>query len=353
MQERKRNQAKLTFAARSVVANDMTRVLPLADAPTIGDVVLVEVLSLGKHSTIETRHGITLNIFPGDQLITVFGNRYATDQYEGYVPQTIVEECDLLSVGGVCGEVVAAHDTMAVPTRLRVLGRFVDDAGRTINTRSYSLRPQPARPHGEVILVVGSSMNAGKTTTVGTLCRSLSQAGFQVAAAKVTGTAAGKDLRYFESCGASPVLDFTLGGYPSTYMLDAKELIELHVSLLAHLRASQPDYIVLEVADGILQRETAMLLQMPTFRATIDHVFFAASDSLGMAYGVQMLRQGGWPLRGTGGLITRSPLATREAEAVTQLPCLSLERMMSAELLALFGAVEVPAQALIELERAA
>ncbi|NJM09276.1 DUF1611 domain-containing protein [Candidatus Gracilibacteria bacterium] len=353
MQERKRNQAKVTFAARSVVANDLTRVLPLADAPAIGDVVLVEVLSLGKHSTIETHDGITLNIFPGVQLITVFGNRYATDQYEGYVPQQVVEECDLLSVGGVCGEVVSAHDTMAVPTRLRVLGRFVDDLDRTINVRNFGLRPQASLPHGEVILVVGSSMNAGKTTTVGTLCRSLSQTGFQVAAAKVTGTAAGKDLRYFESCGASPVLDFTLGGYPSTYMLDEQDLLDLYMRLLSHLRASQPDYIVLEVADGILQRETAMLLAMPEFRATIDHVVFAASDSLGMAYGVQMLREAGWPLRATGGLITRSPLAVREAEAVIQLPCLSLKRMMSAELIACFSAPDVAGEPLLALQRAA
>jgi hypothetical protein len=353
MHERKRGNVKLAFATRSVGERELNRTVPFEGAPQIGDIVLVEVLSIGKHSTIETRDGVSLSIFPGDRLALVFGNRYATDQYEGYVPTQMVEECDMLSVGGVCGEVASAHDAMALPTRVRLLGRFVDMEGRTINVRGYGLRPRTSMPHGEVILVVGTSMNAGKTTAVGTICRSLCQAGFQVAAAKLTGTAAGKDLRYFESCGANPVLDFTLGGYPSTYMLSERELLDLHRCLLSHLHASKPDYIVLEVADGILQRETAMLLRMPAFRATIDHVFFAASDSLGMAYGVQMLRQGGWPLRGTGGLITRSPLATREAEAVTQLPCLSLERMMSAELLALFGAAEVPAQALIELEQAA
>ncbi len=37
-------------------------------------------------------------------------------------------------------------------------------------------------------------MNSGKTTTVGALARALHRAGMRVAAAKITGTAAGKSL---------------------------------------------------------------------------------------------------------------------------------------------------------------
>ena len=83
-------------------------------------------------------------------------------------------------------------------------------------------------------------MNSGKTTTAGTLARALSRANFSVAAGKITGTAAGKDARFFEACGARPVLDFTSAGYPSTYMLSLEELLGIYNSILGHLRAAIP-----------------------------------------------------------------------------------------------------------------
>ncbi|MFN3373970.1 MAG: DUF1611 domain-containing protein, partial [Chloroflexus sp.] len=202
-------QVKRTYTTHLIPALACFGYTEPTDRPHIGDLVVAEVLSLGKHSTIESTTGQIINIFPGDILIGAFGNRYATDQYEGYVPAQWPETCDLLSIGGVCGEVVSAHSSMAAPTRLRVLGALCRADGRPLNLRAFAL-PAPSMPvSGQTILVVGTAMNSGKTTTVGTLARALSRAGFRVAAAKLTGTAAGKDGRFFMSCGASPVLDFT------------------------------------------------------------------------------------------------------------------------------------------------
>ncbi|WP_366144874.1 hypothetical protein [uncultured Chloroflexus sp.] len=67
-------------------------------------------------------------------------------------------------------------------------------------------------------------MNSGKTTTGGTLAQALSRAGCRVAVVKITGTAVGKDGRFFMSCGASPVFDFTTCGFLSTYMPSEAEL---------------------------------------------------------------------------------------------------------------------------------
>jgi hypothetical protein len=295
--------------------------------------VVAEVLSVGKNKTLEVRSGVTMYLFEGDRIVGTFGHRYATDQYEGYVPEGPVEKCDLLSVGGVCGKVVSRHTAMGEPTRLRVLGMVGDQDGRPINQCGFGLPPQGNGGGGEVILVVGSSMNAGKTTTVGTLTRALSRAGFSVAAGKVTGTAAGKDGRFFASCGARPALDFTTVGYPSTYMVGLDELLTIYHGLLAHLRAADTDYIILEVADGIFQRETRMLLESAEFRAGADHVFFAAGDSLSAESGVRFVQDYGLPLRATAGAITQSALATREAEEATGLPCLSVKRIMDGTLM--------------------
>ena len=111
-----------------------------------------------------------------------------------------------------------------------------------------------------------------------------------MAAGKITGTAAGKDSRFYEACGARPVLDFTSAGYPSTYMSGLKELLGIYHIILGNLQAANPDYIILEIADGVFQRETCMLLESAEFRQSVDHVFFAASDSLSAESGVRSIR---------------------------------------------------------------
>jgi hypothetical protein len=218
---------------------------------------------------------------------------------------------------------------MSSPTKLRLLGLVCDQDGQVVNQLRFGLRPRTAAGGGEVIVVVGSSMNAGKTTVVGTLARALSRAGHRVAAAKLTGTAASKDTRFFASSGARPVLDFTDAGYPSTYMLGIDDLLLMHHTLLTHLRASAPDYIIIEIADGILQRETKLLLEHPGFRATVDHLFFAANDSLSALTGLMFALENDLPLDAIAGRITMSPLASREAEQATGLPCLTNQQILN------------------------
>lgn len=321
--------------------------------PRIGDLLAAEVVALGKHSMVENVSGVTLNIFPGDRIIGAFGYRYATDQFEGVTPAAWGEQCDLLSIGGVCGEVVSAHSAMGAPTRLRILGAVCNDQGQPLNLRRFARTTPRGLPAGQVILVVGTSMNSGKTTTVGTLARSLSRAGFRVAAAKVTGTAAGKDGRFFASCGASPVIDFTHCGLPSTAMLEREELLHIYHDLLGRLAVTRPDYTIVEIADGIFQRETRMLLESPALQASVDHLFFAAGDSLGAECGVRRLSAAGWPLRAVAGLVTASPLASREVEAETGVPCLSIARMLDGSLLDLLGAREALAVGAAGAPRAA
>jgi hypothetical protein len=332
---------KYSFTTRAIPLEEMASVTPMYAPPRIGDLVLAEVLELGRNTRIEVRTGVLMSMFPGDHIVVAFGNRYATDQYEGYLPTRPVEVCDLLSAGGACGEVVSKHASMVDPTRLRILGLVSDKHGRPINQRAFGL-PSHAigdrlESSAEVILVVGSAMNSGKTTTAGTLARALSRANFSVAAGKVTGTAAGKDGRFYEACGARPVLDFTSAGYPSTYMLGLEELLGVYESILGTLRAANSDYIILEIADGILQRETRMMLGSGTIRDSVDHVFFAASDSLSAEHGVRSIREYGLPLRAIAGAVTQSPLASREAEEAVGMPCMSTERIMDGTLKGVLG----------------
>lgn len=130
------NCIKHSFTTYLIPLDRMAGVTPFLKPPCMGDLMLAEVLHLGRNTTLEGRHGQQLS------------------------------QCD------------------------------------------FALRPSGVlRKQGEVLVVVGASMNAGKTTTIGMLVRVLRLAGKRVAAAKITGTAASKDQRFFEGCGADLALD--------------------------------------------------------------------------------------------------------------------------------------------------
>ncbi|MBA3955340.1 MAG: hypothetical protein H0X58_01575, partial [Acidimicrobiia bacterium] len=161
-------------------------------------------------------------------------------------------------------------------------------------------------------------MNAGKTTAAAFLVNGLVGAGLSVGAAKITGTGAGGDVWMMVDAGAIPVLDFTHGGCPSTYRCPAEQVREVLLALTGHLSAAGVDAVVLEVADGVFQTETAALLADSAFAGAVDGIVFAASDALGAVAGVARLRALNHPVVAVSGLLTASPLATREARSALE-----------------------------------
>jgi len=186
-------------------------------------------------------------------------------------------------------------------------------------------------------------MNAGKTTTAAGIVNGLTRAGLNVGAAKVTGTGAGKDLWLMRDAGAQTVLDFTDAGYPSTYKVPLPEVEQIVSTLTGHLAAAGAEAIILEVADGLYQYETACLLASPNFQAQIDGVIFAAGDAMGAAAGVNWLQDHGLPVAGVGGLLTASPLAMREAVAAVDVPVLDLYALCDAGIVDRLGYLAIAA----------
>jgi hypothetical protein len=220
----------------------------------------------------------------------------------------------------VAGRVIARHAEWAEATKITPLGLLADADGEVLNLRRWAL-PQPAAG-GEplVIVVAGTSMNAGKTTTASKLIKGLARSGAKVGAAKVTGTGSGGDVWSMSDAGASLVLDFTDQGHASTFQLDEAELVRTACGLLDHLAKADVDVCVVEVADGLLQTETAALLGSAAFAARVDALFFAAADAAGAIFGVERLRRLQLPVMGLSGVLTSSPLGCREAAAETGLP---------------------------------
>jgi molybdopterin-guanine dinucleotide biosynthesis protein len=330
------HQAKWAFTTRHVRRKDIERLLPASAASEAGQLLLAEVTQLGQHDGVQLESGRRSQLYLGDRIVVCLGSRYAPDQFEGIAKIENGQDCELLAGGGVAGVVRHRHGRMRAATGLRVLGVLGDADGLPVNIARYALAlpdPKPSdRPAIPVMVVVGSSMNAGKTTACASLIHGLARDGWQVGAVKITGTGSFGDVQSYADAGAAEVLDFTDAGLASTYRVEPALLERTSRRLIAELEARGCDVVVVEIADGLLQQETAALVASPTLRDALVQVVFAAADAMGAVAGVQRLRGLGWKVSAFTGLVTASPLAASEAEAALRsagsaVPCFSRDEL--------------------------
>ena len=317
-------RASWAFSTRRVRAGTCGVVLD-GTSPRAGDLVLARVDSIGYHSGLQLPEGRRKHLFVGDEIVVAYGNRYAPNQFEAIVPKTL-GPCQLVAAGGVAGKALSWHASVTKPaTQITPLGLLTDPAGQVVNLAAHALAPmeQLPEPCPPTIAVVGTSMDAGKTQTCAYLVRGLASAGLRVGYAKVTGTGSGGDTWLLKDAAAHPVLDFTDAGLASTYLVPPAELERVFVTLIGHLAQSHVDTIVLEIADGVLQEETAALLESAAFRRVVSGIIFAAGDAMGALAGHAWLRKRRLPLFAIGGVLTSAPLQRRESIQATALPVFS------------------------------
>lgn len=315
-------RAHWAFSTRRVPRDAVWGVLPRGGAPEAGDLVLAVVDALGQHGGLQLPSGRRRRLFPGDEIVVAYGNRYASNQFEGLVPQTM-GPCHLVAGGGIAARAVSWHAKMKAPTCITPIGLLHDAQGRRINLRDHALHPvhEIRTPLPTAIAVVGTSMDAGKTESCAFLVRGMIAAGLRVGYAKVTGTGAGGDTWLLRDAGACPVLDFTDAGMATTHLATPSEIEGVLTTLMAHLAEDGVDAMVLEIADGVLQEETAALLRSPVFGALVSGIVMAAQDSMGAAAGVHWLRTHARPpVLALSGVISAAPLQVREASLALGLP---------------------------------
>jgi hypothetical protein len=322
---------RIPYSLRHIPREDFAGLKNIPETPEPGDVVLASLVKIAKNSTLELNDGRRCSLHEGDVIAAVFGNRYATLQFEG-LAQRNGDACDLLSMGGLCGIVQSRHSKVAEPTKLRLLGAIADRRGTPLTMRNYRLPPSVSGSQPHVVVVCGSSMDAGKTFTAMNLIKGLRNTGKSVAGIKLTGTAAGKDTWNMLDAGACAALDFVDGGHPSTYLCEHDDLIALRNLLVGQAAAQGADYVVMEIADGLLQRETSMLLQSPAFTAGVDSWLFAGGDPMSAESGIRMMR--GWGIEpvAVSGVLTMSKLNIREVEAATGMRCMTASELQSGKL---------------------
>lgn len=262
-----------------------------------GTVVAARVLN-AKHSynTLEDVHGRMVALHPGDVIAGALGHRDALYGHAGFVPESVKvgDELRLLNLGGVIGQTDGQPSAMEEPFRLEILGSVLEFPyfGRRVGLPAQVARaalpirvPEP----GELpplVALVGTSMDAGKTTAAAALVRALVRRGLSVAAGKMTGVSLRRDVLMMQDCGASPVALFTDFGVVTTNRDNA---VAAAHGLVAHLAETRPDLIVLEMGDGLLgSYGVDALLADSLLAGAIRSVILCAQDPVG-AWGAQEL----------------------------------------------------------------
>jgi hypothetical protein len=153
-------------------------------------------------------------------------------------------EMEALTPAGLMGK--ATSTSLSIPTfmRLHYTGHVIRD-GSKLCMKDFIQSAEPRPLNMPVILLIGSSMSAGKTTSGQVIIRALNYMGKTVVGAKLTGAARYRDILSFRDAGAVKVFDFVDAGLPST-VCSRQHFSKALELLISHIAATNADVLVAE-----------------------------------------------------------------------------------------------------------
>lgn len=245
--------------------SSLTRISDLAQRPfqveslarkhwALGDFVVGTVRPANANpAQLELGTGRIVEVLSGDEILGALGVRYATLEIVGdwrRVPHT--GSMDLLSSAGLFGRVTSSTALVPIPTRLKYRGHVVRDGQKCTLPGCVTWSATRAPLRCPVVLLIGTSMSAGKTAAAKVVIRTLCHMGYQVAAAKLTGTGRYRDTLAMRDAGAHFVCDFVDVGLGST-ICSTDVFQRALTELLSRVATAAPDVLVAEVGASPLE----------------------------------------------------------------------------------------------------
>ncbi len=218
-----------------------------------GDYVVTEMLEDGPDAyPVETIDGTTAELRPGDRLIGALGTRAATLQVVGDWREVGEDlRMQTLTAAGVLGVCTSAAFHSARMANVRYLGHAVR-AGKVCTMKGFVTPTDHHELNAPVILIIGSSMEAGKTVAAVAMIKQLEAMGKRVAGAKVTGVGRLRDTLAMHEAGAYAIADFVDVGLPST-VVPPDEYEQALLLLISKLAATEPDVLIIEAGASPLE----------------------------------------------------------------------------------------------------
>jgi len=218
-----------------------------------GDYVMAKVSgNRGRLSSLELPNGRMIEVMEDDLIVGALGTRVATLEAVGDW-RAIGDDGELnaLTAAGLFGKVTSLSPFLPAPMRLEYQGHMLRN-GEKLTMRG-SLKPLELVEFDiPVVLIVGTSMSAGKTMSGRVIVHLLTAMGLKVVGAKLTGAARYRDMLSFRDAGASAVYDFVDAGLPSS-AVDEAQYREALPYLLSLIASERPDVVVAEAGASPLE----------------------------------------------------------------------------------------------------
>ncbi len=217
-----------------------------------GDYVVGRVLNTaGTLHNIELPNGRMIEVFENDLIIGTFGARMATLEAVGNWQAITDDTFNALTSAGLFGQLISKSPFMPALMSLRYVGHVTRN-GKRVGMGDFVHNPPEQTLTAPVILIVGTSMSAGKTTSGRVIVRMLKQQGLQVVAAKFTGAARYRDVLSYKDAGADAIYDFVDAGLPST-VCDDQLFSSAMSKMLSVIASNRPDVVVAEAGASPLE----------------------------------------------------------------------------------------------------
>lgn len=200
----------------------------------------------------ETKTGRMTDMVRGDLVIGALGHRSAT--LEGVGSWRAVgadRELDALTGAGLLGKATSISPLLPELMRLEYLGHVSRD-GSKLNMMDFVTQVPPRQLDVPLVLLIGTSMSAGKTSSGQVIIRALTYLGLRVVAGKLTGAARYRDILKFRDSGAIHVFDFVDAGLSSTVCPEPKYRKALEL-MLSKIAACEADVVVAEAGASPLE----------------------------------------------------------------------------------------------------
>jgi hypothetical protein len=180
-----------------------------------------------------------------------------------------------MTSAGLFGAVTSMSQVIPPTLKLTYLGHIVRN-GTKVCMSDFAISSTHRTFNVPTILLVGTSMSAGKTTTGRLIVHELAGMGYKVVGAKLTGAGRYRDILSFRDAGADAIFDFVDAGLPSTVEPESvfRDAIR---PLLHHIDSLKPDFLVAEAGASPLEpyNGTAAIEEL---NASIKCTVLCASD---------------------------------------------------------------------------
>ncbi len=305
----------------SDLAPDNFDTAPLArDDWATGDYVVGEVLDVrGYLKSVELSNGRMTEVMEGDRVVGALGTRVATLEAVGSW-RSIDDSgaMNALTSAGLLGKVTSLSPFIGSPMPLQYIGH-VTRGGTKVTMRGSLHDIEMIDFDAPVILIVGTSMSAGKTMSGRVIVHMLSQMGLKVVGAKLTGAARYRDMLSFGDAGASAIYDFVDAGLPSSAVDEAIYRKALPY-LLSRIAQENPDVVVIEAGASPLEPYNGSIAK-EMIRDRVRFKLLCAQDPYAVV-GVQQAFQRAPDLVAGGAANTDAGIAL--VQKLTGLPALNL-----------------------------